>query len=135
MSPAEFDSAIKQIIQIAEGNSDIDALYLYGSHAKGEANEASDIDLAVIFANKEENPLQRRLRPEMLALDWVNTLGLTEDQLSVLDMESSNIPLTMSVLQTGKLLLYKDISHEMMVSGKIMSQWELDYQYHYDKFG
>lgn len=135
MSPAEFDNTIKQIIQIAEGNSDIDALYLYGSHAKGEANEASDIDLAVIFANKEENPLQRRLRPEMLALDWVNTLGLTEDQLSVLDMESSNIPLTMSVLQTGKLLLNKDISHEMMVSGKIMSQWELDYQYHYDKFG
>lgn len=135
MSPAEFDNAIKQIIQIAEENSDIDALYLYGSHAKGEANEASDIDLAVIFANKEENPLQRRLRPEMLALDWVNTLGLTEDQLSVLDMESSNIPLTMSVLQTGKLLLNKDIGHEMMVSGKIMSQWELDYQYHYDKFG
>jgi len=135
MSPAEFDNVIKQIIQIAEGNSDIDALYLYGSHAKGEAHEASDIDLAVIFANKEEDPLQRRLRPEMLALDWVNTLGLTEGQLSVLDMESSNIPLTMSVLQTGKLLLNKDIGHEMMVSGKIMSQWELDYQYHYDKFG
>lgn len=135
MKPAEFDSTIEQIIKLARGNSDIDALYLYGSHAKGEAHEASDIDLAVIFANKEENPLQRRLRPEMLALDWVNTLGLTEDQLSVLDMESSNIPLTMSVLQTGKLLLNKDIGHEMMVSGKIMSQWELDYQYHYDKFG
>lgn len=135
MKPAEFDSTIEQITKLARGNSDIDALYLYGSHAKGEAHEASDIDLAVIFANKEENPLQRRLRPEMLALDWVNTLGLTEDQLSVLDMESSNIPLTMSVLQTGKLLLNKDIGHEMMVSGKIMSQWELDYQYHYDKFG
>lgn len=135
MKPAECDSTIEQIIKLARGNSDIDALYLYGSHAKGEAHEASDIDLAVIFANKEENPLQRRLRPEMLALDWVNALGLTEDQLSVLDMESSNIPLTMSVLQTGKLLLNKDIGHEMMVSGKIMSQWELDYQYHYDKFG
>lgn len=135
MSPAEFDNAIKQIIQIAEKSSDIDALYLYGSHAKGEANEASDIDLAVIFADQKENPLQRRLRPEMLALDWINTLALAEDKLSVLDMESSNIPLTMSVLQTGRLLLNKDTNHEMMVSGKIMSQWELDYQYHYDKFG
>ena len=131
----DFETIMPQILNLAEKNSEIDALYLYGSHAKGNAHEHSDIDLAVIFSTYEKNPLQRRLRPEVLAIDWMIELGLPEDKLSVLDMESTNIPLTMAVLQTGKLLLNKDPGHEMMVTGKIMSQWEIDYLYHYDQFG
>jgi predicted nucleotidyltransferase len=113
MHKAQFDHLLPQIIQLAETNNEIDALYLYGSHAKGNANEQSDIDLAVIFSATEQeqcqkDALKRRLRPELLAIDWNQQLKLPENSLSILDLESGPVPLGMAVLKTGKLLVNKN---------------------------
>ena len=130
-----FQITLQKIIELAENEPSIDALWLYGSHAKGNASEHSDIDLAVIFSDHIENILDRRLRPELLALEWQNQLQLPENGLSILDMEHAAIPIAMGVLQTGKLLINKNPTHEFTCSRRIMSMWELDYQYHYKVFG
>ncbi len=135
MLEATFDQLLSQIVAAATADPQLDALYLYGSHAKGSANEQSDIDLAVIFATKESDPLQQRLRPELLAIDWNQNLGLPENTISVLDMEIAPVPLGMAVLKTGKLLVNKNPGHDFEVSGKIMSKWEIDHLYHYRHFG
>lgn len=131
----DFKQTLKNIIELATSNPEIDALWLYGSHAKGKASVHSDIDLAVIFSTHIDNVLDRRLRPEILALDWQQELHLPENALSILDMEHAAIPVAMGVLQTGKLLINKNPTHEFNASRKIMSIWELDYQYHYKHFG
>ncbi|MBQ0726850.1 MAG: nucleotidyltransferase domain-containing protein [Thalassolituus oleivorans] len=139
MLQAQFDQLLPQIMQLAQTNPEIDALYLYGSHAKGNANEHSDIDLAVIFSATEENhlkrdPLKQRLRPELLAIDWNQQLGIPENTLSILDLENGPVPLGMAVLKTGKLLINKDTGRDFEVTGKIMSKWEIDHLHHYQHF-
>jgi predicted nucleotidyltransferase len=131
----DFESIKQQFLQMANSNPLVDSLYLYGSHAKGNANKNSDIDLAVIFSQPEEDILEHRLRPELLALEWVSTLKLKENSLSILDLELAPIPLAMAVLKTGKMLLNKNPSHEFEVTGRIMSKWEIDYLHHYQNFG
>ena len=120
-----------RLIQLAKTNDDIELLWLYGSHAKGTAHEKSDIDLAVAFKTWENDVIERRLRPELLALDWRNKLNLYEDQLSILDISNAPIPIAMSVLQNGELLLSKNASRQLQEQQRIMSKWEIDYLYHY----
>ena len=126
-----FDSIKPHIIELAKQDDDIDILWLYGSYAKGTAHEHSDIDLAVVFKSWQGDALERRLRSELLAIEWQKQLQLNEGELSVLDMEISSIPLAMSVLTTGKLLLSKNASRQLQEQQRIMSKWEIDYLYHY----
>ena len=56
------------IIQLEQKNQEIKLLWLYGSQAQGTAHEGSDIDLAIVFKTWEHNVVERRLRPELLAI-------------------------------------------------------------------
>ncbi len=119
------------LIQLAQANKEIELVWLYGSQAQGTAHAQSDIDLAVIFKTWEPNVIERRLRPELLAIDWQQHLKLKENELSILDMSIAPIPLAMSVLKTGVLLLSKNRSRQYQEQQRIMSKWEIDYLYHY----
>ncbi len=68
--------------------------------------------------------IERRLRPELLALKWQRVLNLKEGQISVLDMSIAPIPIAMSVLQHGQLLLSKNYSRQLQEQQRIMSKWE-----------
>ena len=116
---------------LAEENKAIELLWLYGSYAKGTAHEKSDIDLAVVFKLWEDDMIERRLRPELLALEWQKQLRLKEGALSVLDMAIAPIPIAMSVLKQGTLLVSKNRSRQFQEQQRIMSKWEIDYLYHY----
>jgi len=120
-----------KVIALAKENDDIELLWLYGSYAKGTAHEQSDIDLAVIFKTWEDDIIERRLRPELLALDWQQQLNLKEGKLSILDMNIAPIPIAMSVLKSGQLWLSKNKSRQYQEQQRIMSKWEIDYLYHY----
>ncbi|WP_031434420.1 type VII toxin-antitoxin system MntA family adenylyltransferase antitoxin [Methylomarinum vadi] len=129
----DFKQLKTRIIELAQANDNIELLWLYGSQAKGNAHEKSDIDLAVAFKTWEPDIVERRLRPELLALDWQNTLNLSEGQLSVLDINNTSIPIAMAVLQSGELLLSKNKSRQLQEQQRIMSKWEIDYLYHYQR--
>ena len=95
------------------------------------AHENSDIDLAVVFKTWEKDVIERRLRPELLAIEWQNRLNLREGELSLLDMNIAPIPIAMAVLKSGCLLLSKNQSRQLQEQQRIMSKWEIDYLYHY----
>ncbi len=126
-----FQKIKSEIIRLAKENENIELLWLYGSHATGCAHEKSDIDLAVIFKTWEKDIIERRLRSELLALDWQQQLSLKEGELSILDMSIAPIPIAMSVLKNGRLLLTKNSSRQYQEQQRIMSKWEIDYLYHY----
>ena len=127
----DFTQIKPLIITLANENSTIELLWLYGSYAKGTAHEQSDIDLAVVFKSWEADVIERRLRPELLALEWQKQLSLKEGELSILDMTIAPIPIAMSVLKQGELLLSKNRSRQFQEQQRIMSKWEIDYLYHY----
>lgn len=62
-------AVLNRLVSLAAANSQIAALWLYGSRARGTAGDASDYDLAVLFADYQNDPVERRLAPELLALD------------------------------------------------------------------
>ena len=126
-----FPDIKTKVIQLAQEDSNIEQLWLYGSYAKGTAHQQSDIDLAVTFKSWEKDVVERRLRPELLALKWQHLCNLNEGMLSILDMNIAPIPLAMSVLQSGQLLLSKNLGRQFQEQQRIMSKWEIDYLYHY----
>ena len=65
---------IKHLIGLAQAQPELTALWLYGSRARGQQNEQSDYDLAVLYNVYEKEVLERRLRPETLALTWMQGL-------------------------------------------------------------
>jgi len=118
------------LTQFAEDDPRILALWIYGSQARGDAGPGSDYDLAVIFATWEPDALERRLRPEVLALEWQQTAKLQEGGLSIVDLACCSVPLGWSILSEGKLLVDKKPEIRMTIESRIYSIWELDYLHH-----
>ena len=116
-----------QLQKLAAGHDKIAALWLYGSRARGDHHDASDYDLAVAFTDWVEDPLERRLRPELLAEEWRAKLGLSEGSLSIVDIAIAPVPLGMSILSDGQLLLDKYPQIRLTLETRILSRWEIDY--------
>jgi len=121
---------LRGLAELAARDDDIAVLWLYGSRAKGTANEDSDYDLAVAFRNFEKDALQRRLRPQLLAQAWRDELGLAEQQLSIVDINLVPLPLAHAVIRTGRVLLASDKLRLIREEQRITSMWEIDHQYH-----
>lgn len=126
---------IKGIQILAQADPGIAAVWLYGSRSNGTHGPYSDYDLAVAFSEFCKNdPLERRLRPELLAMDWCRTLQLTEGKLSIVDINQAAIPLAFSAI-SGKLLFERDNNRRMREESRVMSMYELDYNYTRKAFG
>lgn len=122
-------SDIQQAItELAKQNADIVIVWLYGSRAKGTANINSDYDLAVAFKTFiKNNPLENRLRPECLALDWQQALGLHDFQLSIIDINQAPIPLAWQVIKANYVLYCADEWRLWQETQRIQSRMEIDF--------
>ena len=52
--PSEIIEIVNKYIEIIKNDINIEKIILYGSYAKGEYNESSDIDLAVVISEYDE---------------------------------------------------------------------------------
>lgn len=129
------DSVLQQVRVLAAANENIEVLWLYGSQAKGTAQPASDYDFAVAFAHSPKDVLNRRLQPELLAMEWADALGLVEKQLSVLDITQAPLPLALSVIECNDALYVRNPLRLAREENRITSMWELDHQYHRKHYG
>ncbi len=118
---------LKNIIQFIKNETEVEIAWLYGSRARNNANPDSDYDLAVAFKTYIEDPVERRLRPEILALKWRSKLNIP---LSIIDINQVALPLAYTVIQDNTLLLSKNDYRRMTEEQRIMSKWEIDYCYH-----
>lgn len=126
---------LDSIIQSAEAQADIASLWLYGSRARGDHHGASDYDLAVAYTTWLDDPFERRLRPELLAQSWEDLLNVPEGTISIVDLAIAPIPLGMSILLEGKLLVDKQSGIRMTQESRILGRWEHDYLHHEQRFG
>lgn len=119
--------SLLNIIQLVKNNADVEVLWLYGSRARNKSNIHSDYDLAIAFKSYIEDPIDCRLRPEILALEWHEKLKIP---LSIVDINQVPLPLAYTVVLDNTLLYSKNDYRKMIEEQKIMSKWEIDYVYH-----
>ncbi|WP_245579565.1 type VII toxin-antitoxin system MntA family adenylyltransferase antitoxin [Aliagarivorans taiwanensis] len=113
--------------RLAEANQDVAVLWLYGSRAKGNYSDSSDWDLAVAFEPPSlADPLERRLRPELLAMDWQRALGLPEGKLSIIDINSAPVPLAFAAIDACTVVFSADEARRLREEQRIMSKMEHD---------
>jgi predicted nucleotidyltransferase len=117
---------VTQLKQLASAEKELVVMWLYGSRAGDMAHENSDYDLAVAFNKPLANVLDNRLRPEVLAIKWQEILAV---DISILDINLAPIPLAMSVLVDDTVLYGGTTLRRFKEEQRIMSMWELDYQY------
>ncbi|EIC29366.1 MULTISPECIES: type VII toxin-antitoxin system MntA family adenylyltransferase antitoxin [Methylomicrobium] len=119
---------LQKIAELADNDSDIAVVWLYGSRAKGNAHASSDYDLAVAFNRFiKDDPIEKRLRPECLALDWQRALGLHDFQLSIVDINQAPIPLAFEIIQADTVIFCRDENRLWQETLRIHSRMELDY--------
>lgn len=116
-------------------DAQVEVLWLYGSRAKGTAAQGSDYDLAVAFTDFESDPLERRLRPELLAQQWCEQLDINDDMLSIVDINQAPLPLAVAVVRDGQVVFVRDQLRLIREELRITSMWEVDYQYHRVHYG
>lgn len=125
---------LNQLTAFAQDDPDIAILWLYGSRAKGTHEASSDYDLAVAFNERLSDPLDSRLRPEILAMDWAEKLNMGSAQLTIVDINKTPIPLALATVTQGRVLHCKDALRLAREENRITSIWELDYLYHQKHF-
>ncbi len=128
MNTSALNEPLRKICELAKQNPDIVIVWLYGSRAKGNAHQSSDYDLAVAFESFiKDDPVANRLRPECLAIDWQQALGLRDFQLSVVDINQAPIPLAWEIIQADTVLFCRDENRLWQETWRIHSRMELDY--------
>ncbi len=127
------DALCAQIIELARSNPQVKLLWLYGSRANGTACATSDYDFAVAFDSRLENPLERRLRPELLTMDWQRTVKAADNALSVVDINLTPLTLSLNIVgDDSKLLVNKDELRYIRELNRIWGLWS-DSQWPYDQ--
>ena len=123
-SEEQTEPLLSRIVELAVGNPDIKLLWLYGSRGDGTGREGSDYDLAVAFGTRLEDPMKQRLRPELLALDWQQNLGLPDHLLSIVDINLAPLPLALNIIgDDTKLLLNNDELRYIRELNRIWGLW------------
>ena len=125
---------LNKITQLAQKNEDIAILWLYGSRADNSYHADSDYDLAVAFYSFFKSPLDIRIRPEILALEWQQALQLEENKLSIVDINQVNIPLAYEIIQYDCVLLCHSGKRLFLEEKRIQSRMELDILYSMKKY-
>lgn len=114
---------ISPCINLAQANPNIEVLWLYGSQAKGNANEQSDYDFAVAFKNIKADALEQRLEPILLAQEWADALGVSDQKISIVDINHIPIPLAYEIFSTGKVLHHKNGLRLAREENRISGMW------------
>jgi predicted nucleotidyltransferase len=122
-----------QIIELARSNPEVKLMWLYGSRANGTAGATSDYDFAVAFDSRLESPLERRLRPELLTMDWQRAIKASDNVLSLVDINLAPLPLALNIIgDDSKLLVNKDELRYIRELNRIWGLWS-DSQWQYDQ--
>jgi predicted nucleotidyltransferase len=118
---------LKRIEALAVGRFMIDAMYLYGSRARGTARSDSDWDIGVLFSEYLEDPVESALRPqelEALLERELNMYGL----VSVVDVENVPPSLQWNII-SGRRFVDRGVPRVRRVEGAIASCIEKDYSH------
>lgn len=94
---AAFENVKKYIVFLRENDFDIRKAYLFGSYAKGNFNDDSDIDLAVVMNNLSNS---YTMQVELMKISRKFDTRIEPHPFDEADFDSSN-PFVHEILNTG----------------------------------
>jgi predicted nucleotidyltransferase len=94
----------------------LDALWLFGSRARGAAGRESDVDLAALFGRR---PAALELLEARSDLE-----GLVGHEVDLVDLDQASPILVMQVLRHGRLLLNRDPLRYQRIVSALPSRYE-----------
>ncbi|MBF7081601.1 nucleotidyltransferase domain-containing protein [Desulfallas sp. Bu1-1] len=97
-----MDAIAEKIAHYFSGNSQISAVYLFGSAAKNLMRPKSDIDIAVLFETKIKSKIKRFDIVLTASMELEDIIGRPVD---VVDILEAPLVLQHQILKTGKLLV------------------------------
>ncbi|WP_290902755.1 nucleotidyltransferase domain-containing protein [Ferroglobus sp.] len=106
----ELNEKISKIIKVIKSHPNVIAIYLFGSHAKGEATPLSDIDIAVIL----ENPT-----PESEA----DIGSLSSPEIDVVLFHRLPLHIKYEVFKYGKEIFVRDEEKLLEIKLKVMREY------------
>ncbi|RDD52829.1 MAG: nucleotidyltransferase domain-containing protein [Candidatus Korarchaeota archaeon NZ13-K] len=93
MGVVNRERLVEALRRAAERHPEIKLMYLFGSYAEGRAMPASDIDVAVVAS-----------KPSIIShvvAEVAKELQISEEKISVLDLEYASPALVASILKKG----------------------------------
>ncbi len=99
-------------------------LWLYGSRANGSYRDGSDYDLAIAFNDFSLSATDRALRPELLALEWQEKIGMPDHSISLVDINRAPTYLCEAILNAENVLFVKDDLRLVKEISRVWSMFE-----------
>jgi predicted nucleotidyltransferase len=91
--------AIKYLSFLKSERNNIVKAYLFGSYAKGNYNDSSDIDIAIVFNNIKNKNFETQIQLLMLTTKF--DTRIEPHPFDKTDFNNNNNPLVNEVLKTG----------------------------------
>lgn len=122
---------LDKIIEYFSKKPEVEAVYLFGSFARGEANPLSDVDLGVFF---------KRKTPKAFVLPEAEIAGELSDivgrEVEIQDLSLCKIDFAHRVISEGKLIYSGDEKERIELEEKILRDFfnlkpMLDEYYYY----
>jgi predicted nucleotidyltransferase len=118
--PGDIADRIRALASAWAADSDIAAVYLFGSRAGSHPRPRSDVDLAVILRDGVDEATRWRKRLDLIG-DACRHLGT--DAVDLIVLENAPIVLGHRVLRNGVLLSERDPRRRVHVAERIMRQY------------
>jgi len=111
---------INEIKLLAEKNSFVSVVWLYGSQAKGNASKESDYDLAIAFNNLPDEPFKVSMAEE-LSYQWSKE---TDQKISIVNINQAPVPLALNVINDGVTIFSNNDLRLHSEEARVWSLWE-----------
>lgn len=127
----EQESIVDRINRLAQEDPVIEVVWLYGSRAKGTANESSDYDLAVAFTRPGEAGRGTVVSYpcDELAYQWSKK---TDVEISIVDINHVPAALAYTIINDGVVIFCNNDFRLRAEELRIWSLWEA-VRYEYEK--
>lgn len=117
-----FEVILKKVVAVLSQRPEVLAVYLFGSQAKGEAREDSDIDIAImvdpVFKTGDYNSYQIQFDLES------RVAPLSEKKIEVVVLDNAKLPLGYRACFDGRLLFSRDGLKRFAEEEKIRNLFE-----------
>jgi len=109
------------ILEICQRHyGEVEAVYLFGSHARGEADPNSDLDLAILF-DYEQAQAVGELSLSEAALELARVVGCSVD---LVNLRQVSTVFQYQIITTGKLLFAGPGSTPYIFEGLVVSLYQ-----------
>lgn len=117
----EVEKVLSKYIDKLVYDYEIKLIYIFGSYAKEENNENSDLDIAMYFENKIDGFVKLAILDELVGI-------FNREDIDLVILNNADEVLKFQVIKYGKVIYMEDLITKVMFESRVMSEYmDMDY--------